>query len=208
MTDTPRRYSGRDAAERSADRRQRLLTAALDLYGTDGYANTPIDRLCAAAKVSTRHFYQEFTGKEAVLIALHSTITTEALTATAAALNGAPATPVTERLMAAMRAYLRTVTSDFHRVRVSFVEVVGASPAVERIRLEYREAIVAVIELEGKAAVGRGEIRDRDFRFAGLALIGAINSVVYDWYLKAGPGESTEALEIAVIELAMSLLTG
>ncbi|GAA4430400.1 TetR family transcriptional regulator [Actinokineospora soli] len=208
MTETARRYSGRDAGERSAARRARLLAAALDLYGSDGYAATPIDRLCAAAKVSTRHFYQEFGGKEAVLMALHAAITEEALTATAAALADAPPEPVSVRLVAAMRAYLRTVTSDYHRVRVSFVEVVGASPAVERMRLDYREAIVAVVEREGRAAVERGEIADRDFRFAGLALIGAINSVVYDWYLRHGPEASTEDLEAALVGLAATLLTG
>ena len=208
MTEATRRYSGRDAGERSAARRERLLAAALELYGTDGYAATPIDRLCAAAKVSTRHFYQEFSGKEAVLVALHAAITEEALGATAAALAAAPAEPVGVRLDAAMRAYLRTVTSDRHRVRVSFVEVVGASPAVERVRLEYREAIVAVVEQEGRAAVARGEIAGRDFRFAGLALIGAINSVVYDWCLRSGPEASTEDLEAALVGLAATLLTG
>lgn len=203
-----RRYSGRDADERSADRRGRLLAAALELYGSDGYAGTPIERLCAAAKVSTRHFYQEFGGKEAVLVALHSMLTEEALAATARALADAPPAPIGVRLVAAVRAYLRTVTADYHRVRVSFVEVVGASPEVERVRLEYREAIVAVVEREGAAAVARGEIADRDFRFAGLALIGAINAVVYDWYLRHGAEASTEDLEAALVDLAATLLTG
>ncbi|MGH3862075.1 TetR/AcrR family transcriptional regulator [Actinokineospora sp.] len=207
MTEAPtRRYSGRDAGERSAARRERLLAAALDLFGTEGYQATPIDRLCSAAKVSTRHFYHEFTNKEAVLIALHSQITEAALTATATALAEAPATPIEARVVAAVTAYLRTIISDERRVRVSFVEVVGASPKVEQARLEYREAIIATVTHEGEAAVARGEIPPRDFRFAGLALIGALNSVVYDWSLHQW--KSVEELETALLALATTLLTG
>ncbi|WP_436501134.1 TetR/AcrR family transcriptional regulator [Actinokineospora sp. HUAS TT18] len=202
-----RRYSGRDADERSAARRERLLEAALELFGTDGYQATPIERLCTAAKVSTRHFYHEFTNKEAVLIALHAAITEEALTATAAALAQAPAAPVQARVVPAVTAYLRAIMSDFRRVRVSFVEVVGASKAVERMRLDYREAIVATVTSEGEAGVARGEIAARDFRFAALALIGAINSVVYDWSLLE-PRPSIADLESAVVSLASTLLTG
>lgn len=208
MTEAPtRRYSGRDADERSAARRERLLEAALDLFGTEGYQATPIERLCSAAKVSTRHFYHEFTNKEAVLIALHARITEDALTATAGALASAPAGPIEARLVAAVRAYLRTIISDPRRVRVSFVEVVGASPSVERVRLEYREAIIATVTHEGEAAVARGEIPPRDFRFAGLALIGALNSVVYDWSLHE-PRQSVAELEAALLALATTLLTG
>ncbi|MBC6445672.1 TetR/AcrR family transcriptional regulator [Actinokineospora sp. HBU206404] len=205
-TPATRRYSGRDAGERSAARRERLLEAALDLFGTEGYQVTPIDRLCSAAKVSTRHFYQEFTNKEAVLIALHSQITEDALTATATALAEAPAAPIEARLVAAVTAYLRTIISDPRRVRVSFVEVVGASPAVEQTRLEYREAIIATVTHEGEAAIARGEIPPRDFRFAALALIGALNSVVYDWSLHQR--KSADELEVALVALATTLLTG
>ena len=49
----PRRgYGGRSAAERRAERRERLLAAGLELFGTRGYAATSIERLCAAASVS------------------------------------------------------------------------------------------------------------------------------------------------------------
>ncbi|HVK22886.1 MAG TPA: TetR/AcrR family transcriptional regulator [Actinokineospora sp.] len=202
-----RRYSGRDADERSAARRERLLAAALDLFGTDGYQSTAIERLCATAKVSTRHFYHEFTNKEAVLIALHAAITEDAIAATAAALATAPTAPVQARVVPAVTAYLRSIMSDFRRVRVSFVEVVGASRAVEQMRLDYREAIIATVTHEGEAGVARGEIAARDFRFAGLALIGAINSVVYDWSLD-DPRSSIEDLETAVVALATTLLTG
>ncbi|MGH3739184.1 MAG: TetR/AcrR family transcriptional regulator [Micromonosporaceae bacterium] len=202
-----RRYSGHTAEERKAARRQRLLDTALELYGTDGYPPTSIERLCGAAKVSTRHFYQEFPNKEAVLIAVHGQIVELAMGRTAEALAAAPPSPIEARLTGAVAAYLETVMSDHRRAQVSFVEVVGASPEVERRRLAFREAIVALVEYEGTAAVERGEIAPRDFRFAAMAFIGAVNATVYDWFLHQ-PQPPREQLQSALIDLAVTLLTG
>ena len=65
-----RRYSGQSADERDAARRKRLLAAATDFIGTQGYAATTVERICAEAKVSTRHFYQQFDNKESVFLAV------------------------------------------------------------------------------------------------------------------------------------------
>ena len=40
-----RDYGGRTATQRRAERRQRLMTAALELFGTEGYPATSIERL-------------------------------------------------------------------------------------------------------------------------------------------------------------------
>ena len=72
-----RRYRGRLPDERRADRRRRLLDAGLELFGTVGYHGTSIERLCAQAGVTARHFYQEFSGREALLAALFGEIVSE-----------------------------------------------------------------------------------------------------------------------------------
>ena len=87
-----RRYSGRSVEEWKAARRERLLEAALELFGTDGYPATSVERLCALAKVSTRHFYHEFQNKEAVLLAVHAQVIELALRSTGEALARRPPT--------------------------------------------------------------------------------------------------------------------
>lgn len=59
---------------RKAQRRERLLTTATVLFTTRGYVGTSIERICATAHVSIRAFYQEFEGREALLIALHNEV--------------------------------------------------------------------------------------------------------------------------------------
>src|SRR5690242_4478130 len=70
MTDAGRVYGGRSERERRADRRARLLAAGLDLFGTDGWTATTIEKLCTAAGVATRSFYEEFASREALLLAV------------------------------------------------------------------------------------------------------------------------------------------
>lgn len=202
-----RKYSGRSVQEWKDARRERLMEAAVDLFGTDGYQATSIERLCTRAKVSTRHFYQEFANKEAVLLEVYAGLIELGIRSTADALAEAPAEPIGPRLTGAVSAYLETVMTDPRRARISFVEVVGVSTAVEQRRLAFRETLIQFIEYEGAAAVGRGEIEDRNFRFAGLAFIGAVNTLVYDWTLQ-DPRPPFGTLEASLVALATALLTG
>ncbi len=201
----PRMYSGRPVEEWKAARRERLLAAAFDLFGTVGYRSTSIERLCSRAKVSTRHFYQEFANKEAVLLAVYAQVIELGVARTGEALAAAPPAPIGPRLTSAVGAYLDAVMSDLRRAQISFVEVLGVSPAVEERRLGFREGILALIKYEGEAAVARGEIENRDFRFSGMTLVGAVNTVVYDW-IRQPDRPPAEQVQAPLVELAIALL--
>jgi AcrR family transcriptional regulator len=202
-----RRYSGRSVDEWKAARRERLLDAALELFGTDGYPATSVERLCTQAKVSTRHFYHEFQNKEAVLLAVHAQVIELAVRGTGEALAATADAPVRERITAAVDGYLHTIMTDLRRARISFVEVVGASPAVEEQRIAFRELLISSVITIGEAAVARGEITRRDFRFIGLCFMGAVNTVVYDWML-TDPRPPEQQVQDALRELAVNLMTG
>ncbi|HET6293827.1 MAG TPA: TetR/AcrR family transcriptional regulator [Kribbella sp.] len=201
-----RRYSGRSVDEWKAARRERLLDAALELFGTEGYPATSVERLCAQAKVSTRHFYHEFQNKEAVLLAVHAQVIELAVRSTGEALAATRDAPVEERIVAAVDGYLQTIMADLRRARVSFVEVVGASPAVEEQRIAFRELLISSVVGVGDTAVARGEITRKDFRFLGLSFMGAVNTVVYDWML-TDPRPPEEKVQAALRNLAVSLMT-
>lgn len=176
-----RGYGGRSAQDRRAERRARLLDAGLQLFGTEGYVATSIERLCAEAGVSTRNFYQEFNGREALLIALHERITQRAFTAAAETLADAADDPFEQRVSRAMHAYISSTSTDPRSTRVAYVELIGVSATVEHHRLAWRERICAFIESEARRAVERGEIADREFHYIAVALIGAVNELVHDW---------------------------
>src|SRR5882762_4628969 len=55
-----RPYGGVSAEDRRAGRRQRLLDAGLELFGTQGIAATTIADVCEEAGLTKRYFYESF----------------------------------------------------------------------------------------------------------------------------------------------------
>lgn len=176
-----RDYGGRTAIQRRAERRQRLMTAALELFGTEGYPATSIERLCARANVSTRNFYEEFASREALLIALHDQITQQAFDAVSAAVAELEDAPTPVRIDRAIEAYIGTTSSDPRWTRIAYVEVIGVSSAVERHRLAWRARLGRMLEAEAAHAVARGEATNRDYSLTVMAFIGAVNELVHHW---------------------------
>jgi AcrR family transcriptional regulator len=62
--------------KRSADNRQRLKAAALDLFRDKGYARTSIDAIAARAKVPVGGFYLHFRSKRQLLLTLMDDLVT------------------------------------------------------------------------------------------------------------------------------------
>ena len=56
-------------ARRVADTRARLIDVSLDLYVTNGFAETTIEQIAAAAGIGRSSFFRYFASKEAVLFA-------------------------------------------------------------------------------------------------------------------------------------------
>jgi AcrR family transcriptional regulator len=203
---TGRSYAGQSADERDAQRRARLLEAAREIIGTAGYAATTIPGVCSAAKVSTRHFYRLYSTKEDLFVDLYDQVTAESYVPVVESLKQTDGRELRARVPAAMLAYLQPMLHDARVARIAFVEIMGASPRIEKLRLDYRETLIALIAREGSEAVARGEIDDRDWRFAALALVGAVTALVYDWMLRT-ERPSVGELESAIADLALTLLT-
>ncbi|HCU48729.1 MAG TPA: TetR/AcrR family transcriptional regulator, partial [Micromonosporaceae bacterium] len=161
-----RSYGGQTVEQRRAQRRERLIASALDLFGTEGYQAVSIEKLCAAAGVSTRNFYQEFTGREELLTAVHGLITAEAVGAVGTVLSEMEDEPLAKRIGAAVTEYIRVTAEDPRRAKVAYVEVVGVSHAVEEHRLAWRETWSQLMEAEAQRAMARGEASDRDFHLS------------------------------------------
>ncbi|UUU26724.1 TetR/AcrR family transcriptional regulator [Streptomyces sp. DSM 40750] len=176
------RYGGRSAVERRAERRGRFLDAGLQLFGdSPGFRGTTIAALSEAAGLSTRQFYEEFRTLEDVLAALHLQVNDWAEEAALTGLATADGQPIAERATAAFRAYAANVTGDPRRLRITFTEIVGVSPRMERQRLERRSRWIDFICAEAAAAAERGEAVHRDYRIAAAAFIGSVNGLLHDW---------------------------
>lgn len=192
-----RRYRGRSAADRRAERREQLLEAGLELFGTHGYAATSIEKLCSTAGVSTRNFYEEFASREALLIALHDRAVERGMDGMVAKLDELEDATLTERIEAAASHYISATASDQRWARVSYVELIGVSPAVEEHRLRWRERLAQFIVSEANRAAARGEAQARDFYLSAISIIGAVNELIYHCSLSS----SDVSLESVITEV-------
>ncbi|HEX5713628.1 MAG TPA: TetR/AcrR family transcriptional regulator [Solirubrobacterales bacterium] len=176
---TPRTYGGLSADERVAARRLRLLDAALELYGTHGYAGTGVKDVCRAAGLTDRYFYESFRNSEELFTAAFDRATEQLLQLVAEAVAGAEPTPEAQT-RAAIGAFVNALAGDPRTARLIFVERAAAGPEAERhMRGTLRRFAALVVETY------RPHLRDdppeRELQMAGLALVGAIERVMIEW---------------------------
>jgi AcrR family transcriptional regulator len=174
-----RRYGGLTSDERDALRRQRLVEAGLELFGTVGFVATSLDALCATAGVSTKNFYDHFANSEALLIAVYDQITGEALDAVRRALPASGS--IEEQVRPALEAFVAVMLGDDRKARVNFIEAIGASPAVEARRREVIREFADIVAALAREHVGSTALLDRQVRTGALALVGSVQEVLRDW---------------------------
>jgi AcrR family transcriptional regulator len=200
-----RRYAGRAADERRAERRRRLLDAGVALFGERGYGATTIEALYTEAKLAPRHFYEQFDGREDLLRAVYDE-TIEQVTRAVAAALAEDRTDVRSRVRATLDAFAQAMLSDKRRARIAYLEVPGTSRRLERRAGEVVRGFAAMIEEDARTAVERGLLPDRDYALTAKLLVGGTNALLTDWLLDPEPcpledviDELTEAF-VAVLE--------
>jgi AcrR family transcriptional regulator len=176
-------YRGRSNLERREDRRERLLAAGLDLFGTAGYAATSIEGICAAAGVTARHFYEHFASREALLRAIYDGVIGDTQRAVLRALT--QATDAEARVTAGVGAFVRAYLEDPRRARIACIEVIGVSADFERHRRSVIHAFASVIEAQAEALAAAGSLASqRNYELAGIAMAGAVNELMSDWIIR------------------------
>ncbi len=171
-------YGGLSAPERRADRRERLLDAGLELFGTAGFTKTTIPMLCSASGVTARHFYEEFASREALLRTLYDDIADTVFERVMTALRQTEK-DMRERIRDANAAYFRYLTSDARFAQIYTIEAVGMHAELEQHRRAKREAFVKKLT----KAAQRLDERGVDSRLLSAALAGAAHDLLLEWVL-------------------------
>lgn len=175
-----RRYSGRTPAERIQHRRTALLDAALELFGTRGYAAGSVKQLCGIAGLTERYFYESFRDREACLAALYDETTAGLRDRTLAALRTA-GPDLGDVITAGLAAFIGFLTEDPRRARVMLIEVVGVSARMEKRRhgvlRDYAELVA------GLWATARAEPLPERSRLTCVTIVGGVNHLLVDWLM-------------------------
>jgi AcrR family transcriptional regulator len=141
-----RRYAGKTLEERRGDQWERLIAAARDVFAREGYAAAGLDDIVSAARVSRTSFYTFFANKEECLLAVVQA-GTERINEALMQVIAKPLEPA-ERIRAEITVLAQGFAADPAMARVILIEAVGATPAVERVRAEARQAAADLIEAQ------------------------------------------------------------
>jgi AcrR family transcriptional regulator len=115
---TARLSRGVSATDRRDERRQRLIEAGLQLFGTRGVAAVGIVDVCAEARLTKRYFYENFASIDTLADAVFEQVTGNLVAAVAPAIEvGAGRDP-----RPALTVYIRALLSDPRVVRLLAVE--------------------------------------------------------------------------------------
>jgi AcrR family transcriptional regulator len=176
---TPRRYLGVTAAERQAQRRERLLEAGLELFGTRGFAETAVRDVCAAASLNTRYFYESFKSNEDLLFQVYERVIAE-MSAEVIEVTARAGT-IEEQARAGLRAAWGLMAADRRKARVVAVEVVGASGRLERVRRRDRHMFADIL-VRNAMSLAEPDLQTRyDPVLNARALMGASIELLGDW---------------------------
>ncbi|CAM3862103.1 TetR/AcrR family transcriptional regulator [Smaragdicoccus niigatensis] len=111
----------------------RIINAAIELFGTEGYAATTVMDIVKRAGVSRKTFYEMFESKEAVVVAAYRAFDRFLRDAGVAASSAESSTDPAD-LRGIMRSLLTLLSYNPAAARLFFLEVLGAGDEVRRRR--------------------------------------------------------------------------
>lgn len=119
-----RRYAGASAQERQQQRRERLLDAALDVFGREGFRNSTMRLICAQARLTERYFYESFATVEEVYTTVHRRLSAEVGQRIMTAVVVAPGDDPVSQTRAGLRVFFEYIQQDPRRAQILLVDAV------------------------------------------------------------------------------------
>ncbi|WP_233608418.1 TetR/AcrR family transcriptional regulator [Nocardia stercoris] len=175
-----RTYGGVSADERRAQRRAALLSAALEIIGTQGLEKLTVAGLCAEAGLNERYYYEQFDSRDAVLTALFDEIATElaaAVTRDVSQTRGD--TRATAR--AAIAAGIGVLTDDPRKARVALI-ISAATPQLRARTAATNTAFAALVATQGVDFFGLGAAEANPaISFRATYLVGGLVQALTSW---------------------------
>ena len=193
-----RPYRGISATDRTARRRADLMAAAFDLLGTVGWEQATMTAICARAKLTERYFYESFTSRDELLIAVFEELTERIRGVIVAALEVAPADPeATAR--AAITVFVDFLTGDPRNGRVAVVES-GATGLLRQRRHQILGEFADLIVARAHAVFGENALAAPRDRLNALLFTGGLVEVLTAWLAGEVTASKDDIIETAVAQ--------
>jgi AcrR family transcriptional regulator len=198
VTQLARPYRGASPSERVGERRRRLVDAGIDLFGTIGYGAATIEHVCARAGLSKRYFYESFPDLEALLLACYQRCANEIHDAMVTAVAEAPET-VAAQLRAALVSYFTAIDADQRRARITLLEILGVSGAVDEAYAAQTERFANSVQALAGDTFSTSRLPKPQLHIIAEGIIGAITTIAAQWLLDHRRRPRTQIIDAAYV---------
>lgn len=198
---TPKRsYRGVNAEQRREQRREQLLEAGLDLLGTEGWRATTMTAVCARATLTERYFYENFTDRDELLLAVLDRIAAQVRDVALRTLAGSGGDPQA-KTEAAIGAFVDLLTDDPRVGRVAVLESAAAEPLRAR-RHELLLEFGQLIATQSRALYGNEALPPPQDQVNGLMLTGGLAELLMAWLTGELPVQRHELIDTVAAHFA------
>jgi AcrR family transcriptional regulator len=159
-----------NVVRRLAEREQSIVDAARSIAGESGMGAVHIATVAQRADIAAGTVYRYFPSKAHLVAELISSSADRELAAIRAAADAAPG-PLSA-LAACIATFAARILKDRRLAWAVIAEPVDAD--IDALRLEFRRALVAELEMRIATAIAGGHLPDQDARVAAPAIMGAL----------------------------------
>lgn len=164
--------------------RDRILSAAVDVFARQGYHGTGVEDIVQASNTSKGAFYHYFPSKQSIFLTVMDELAAlvehgveEAISSEQGALA---------KVEAALGVVIETAAQQRDLAKILLVEAVGLGPELEKKRLAIHSRFAGLIRRHLDRAIEERSLPAQDTRLASLAWIGAINEIISQWLVSGG----------------------
>lgn len=169
-------YGGVSAADRTADRRRRLLEAGLELLGTRGVAAVTVGDICAEAGLTKRYFYELFDSMGTFVDAVMDVVV-ERLAANVFAPQHRTGQWSRDRVAG----FVEALTADPRLARLLLLETFGAGGSLAGHRQALVHRAVEMLLADAHPAGTATAADEQAMRMAAYAMSGASTELLLAW---------------------------
>lgn len=201
VTTQGRPYAGASREARESARREQIITAGIELFGTQGYRAATVGAICETAGLNKRYFYESFATLEDLLVEVYERVVADLRAAVLAGgagdsegaeagtvtSGGEPAAVSGSEAMGVMRGFLGGFLGWAQEnpifARVHLFEVLGVSARIDELYRRHGREIGGELADALSVAVSGTVLTGTRRRVLGDLLVGAGIQIVVDWVI-------------------------
>ena len=203
----PKSSPARDKAKRGADKRERILRAAIKVFARKGFYATRVSEIAKAAGVADGTIYLYFKNKDDVLVSIFEDRITKLLAFLRAEIEKADG--IEDKVRVVVELQLGLLEEQRDLAEVVTVNLRQSSRLLKQyaapLFTEYLELIASVIADGQREGVLREDVSPR---VVARGLWGALDGVALTWALGGSKGGKPETLRRAATQIASVFLEG